>query len=281
MKTVPAVSGRQGVHFMDHPGQGRLCRGSVRLRLLEAGLAVCAAMACLPGAMAGNVQTRQVLPGSHLDRSVLDDPGRPAEERAQDAQRKALEVYEWLGIRPGMTVADLFASGGYNTHLLSRLMGEQGRVLSIFEFYADKEAFGGRLYKVDAVRERVRKNHLENVKLVMKISDIEPGSVDAMVAVRNYHDVQWVFPGLTRKEVVNGIYRALKPGGVIGIVEVATPKPGWDEKTHRLNEQVVIDDFKKGGFVLAGRSSMLANPDDDHTTTGFQEGRYTMDRYLL
>lgn len=34
-------------------------------------------------------------------------------------------------------------------------------------------------------------------------------------------------------------------------------------------------------LMLAGTSDMLANPDDDHSITGFEEGRYKMDRYLL
>ncbi len=216
-----------------------------------------------------------------LDRSVLDDPGRPDEERKQDATRKAIDVYEWLGIEPGMAVADLFCSDGYNTHLMSRVVGEKGKVYAIFEFYADKEAFDGRLYKVDGLTERVKKNKLDNVELVTKITDLKPASVDVMLAVRNYHDVEWVFEGLKRKPTVEAIYRALEPGGIVGIVEVATPVEGWDEKTHRLNEKVVVEDFTAGGFELAGRSDMLANPADDHTTSGFEEGRHTMDRYLL
>jgi predicted methyltransferase len=102
-----------------------------------------------------------------------------------------------------------------------------------------------------------------------------------MIAVRNYHDVEWVFPGLTRKECVAGMLNALKPGGVVVIDEVATDKPGWDKDAHRLNEKVVIDDFTGGGFELAEKSSLLANPNDDHTTPGFKEGRQNMDQYLL
>jgi len=216
-----------------------------------------------------------------LERSAYDDPTRPEDDKKQDAGRKAIDVYEWLGIRPGMTVADLFCSGGYNTHLLSRVVGREGRVHAVFEFYADKEAFNGRLYKVDAVKERVEKSKLENVNLVMAIKDLEPASVDAMIAVRNYHDVEWVFEGLKRKDIVAAISAALKPGGVIGIVEVATPKEGWDKESHRLNEKVVIEDFTGAGFELAGESDMLANPDDDHTSSGFEEGRFNQDRYLL
>jgi predicted methyltransferase len=219
--------------------------------------------------------------GAGIDRSILDDPGRPEEEKKQDADRKALDVYAWLGIVPSMTVADLFCGGGYNTHLLSRVVGEGGRVYSVFEFYADKEAFDGQLYKVDEVTARVEKNGLDNVELLIKMDELPADAIDAMVVIRNYHDVEWVFDGLKRKEVVASIFRAMKPGGVVGIVEVATDKDGWDDKTHRLNGKVVIDDFTAGGFKLAGRSDMLANPADDHSIVGFKEGRYTMDRYLL
>ena len=218
---------------------------------------------------------------AYLDISILNDASRGEKEKAQDASRKALEMYEWLSIRPGMTVADVFASGGYNTHLLSRIVGDGGKVLSVMEFYADKEAFDGRLYKVDELEGRIEKGGLNNVEMAMKISDLPPDSVDRMVVVRNYHDVEWVFEGLKRKDVVAGLFSALKPGGTIGIVEVVTDKPGWDEKTHRLNKQIVIDDFTAGGFKLTETSDILANPDDDHSTSGFEEGRHTMDRYLL
>lgn len=216
-----------------------------------------------------------------IDRSILNDPGRPEDEKKQDAARKALDVYEWLGAEPGMTVADLFASGGYNTHLLSRVVADGGKVYSVFEFYANKELFDGRLFKMDGVKERVEKNGLKNVVIVEKIDDVPAGSVDVAIAVRNYHDVEWVFEGLKRKDVVAGIMRMLKPGGVVGIVEVATPKPGWDKEAHRLNESVVVEDFTSGGFELAAKSDMLANPEDDHTKSGFEEGRYNQDRYLL
>jgi predicted methyltransferase len=218
---------------------------------------------------------------SHIDRSILNDPGRPDAEKAQDPGRKALEVYEWLGVKPGMVVADVFPSGGYNTHLLSKVVGAKGKVYSVMEFYADKNLFDGKLYKVDVLKERVEKNKLTNVELVTHLADLKPNSVEAMIAVRNYHDVEWVFPGLTRKECVAGMLNALKPGGVVVIDEVATDKLGWDKDAHRLNEKVVIDDFTAGGFELAEKSNLLANPNDDHTTPGFKEGRQNMDQYLL
>ena len=68
---------------------------------------------------------------------------------------------------------------------------------------------------------------------------------------------------------------------VVGIVEASTHHEGWHVDTHRLNEQVVIDDFIGAGFELVESSDILANPEDDHSGSGFQEGRYNQDRYLL
>lgn len=215
-----------------------------------------------------------------LDRAVLEDPSRPEAERAQDADRQPLEVYEFFGVQPGQTVADIYNSDGYNTHLLSRLVGDSGQVHSVFEFYSDKEMFDGTLYKVDAVTLRVDDAGLDNVELALRLSDVPSDSVDVAIAIRNYHDVEWVFPDLKRVDQVAEFYRMVKPGGIVGIVDVATDAEGWDDAAHRLNKQVVIDDFTAGGFEWVGESDVLANPADDHIQDGFPE-RHKTDRYTL
>jgi predicted methyltransferase len=190
-------------------------------------------------------------------------------------------VYAYFGVEPGMTVADVYNADGYNTHLLSRAVGDAGRVYSVFEFYTDREAFGGALYKVDIVTQRLQDAGLDNVELANRLADVPAGSVDVAIAVRNYHDVEHVFPALTRAEQTAEFFRIVKPGGIVGIVEVATPHEGWHGDTHRLNEQMVIDDFTAAGFELVEETDLLANPADDHTADGFAEGRHTMDRYVL
>jgi predicted methyltransferase len=216
-----------------------------------------------------------------LDPAILDDPSRPMAEKDQDADRHPLEVYEFFGVQPGATVADVYNADGYNTHLLARAVGDGGTVYSVFEFYADKEAFGGQLYKVDSVTQRLAEAGINNVELAMAMSDVPADSVDVAIAVRNYHDVEHVFPTLTRVDQVAEFFRIVKPGGTVGIVEVATPNEGWHEATHRLNKQMVIDDFTMGGFELVEESDMLANPNDDHSADGFAEGRHKSDRYVL
>lgn len=217
--------------------------------------------------------------GQGLDPSALDDPRRPESEVAQDEGRKVLDVYEFWGVEPGMTVADVFPGGGYNTHVLSNVVGPDGTVYGVLGFYQSyREGEIGERY-----RARVVEDTLANVEVVGWLDEVPEGSIDVAVLVRNYHDVEWVMEDWekTRAAVVADLHRSLKPGGVVGIVEVATDREGWDEETHRLNESVVVEDFTGGGFELAGRSDLLANPEDDQSASGFQEGRFTMDRYLL
>jgi predicted methyltransferase len=214
--------------------------------------------------------------------SVLDDPTRPDDERAQDAGRRALEVYDFFGVEEGQVVADVFPGGGYNTHLLSRIVGAEGRVLAVLGFYGDPDFFEGNVYTRPALEERIASAHLDNVTLVDELGEVEPESVDLAMSIRNYHDIEWFAQDWKRADTVAALYRMMKPGGVVGIVEVATHHEGWHQETHRLNQQVVIDDFTAGGFELVDTSDLLANPDDDHSVPGFREGgRHTMDRYVL
>lgn len=218
-----------------------------------------------------------------LDRSVLEDETRPESDVRTDEGRKVIDVYEWVGIEPGMTVADVFPGRGYNTHLLSRLMGEQGRVVCVLGFYKDL-VLGQNPEPFDvSVMSRIEGAGLDNVEVVDMMSDVPDESLDVVMLVRNYHDVghSSVAKEWSPAETVSEIYRSLKPGGVVGLIEVATDRPGWDEETHRLNRDVVVEDFTGGGFELVDESDMLANPDDDYATSGFQTGRHNADRYLL
>jgi len=216
--------------------------------------------------------------GRGLDRSVLTDPGRPADEQKQDEARRSLDLYEWLGIEPGMTVADMWPGKGYNTHLLSLLMGDEGQVVAVWHWYGS-DVFGPDYNHRPAFEQRAKAEGLDNVTMAANFEDVPDNSIDIALSVRNYHDLfmvdEWEPLGFVRE-----MYRFLKPGGIVGIVEVATPHEGWHKETHRLNEKVVMDHFTSVGFVPAGRSEMLANPDDDHTTQGFPD-RHLTDQYVL
>ena len=208
-----------------------------------------------------------------IDFSILEDKTRPIEEKNQDIHRKALEVYSFLGIKKGMIVADIDPGGGYNTHLLSRLVKNNGKVICILNTHG-----GGKMpYDLrKIIKKRIKNSDLSNVEVFRKVNDVPKNLIDVIVCIRNYHDNK-----PPRDQFLSNLINIVKPGGIVGIVEVSTNKDGWDEKTHRLNKNVVINEFESNGFKLLEESNILRNSEDDYMTRGFEVGRYKMDRYLL
>lgn len=198
---------------------------------------------------------------------ILDDPSRPEEERARDAGSKPLEVYAFFGVEPGMTVLDLMPGGGYNTVLLSAVVGPEGTV------YAGPDRRG-------RVQERVTAagDGLANVIVIDDVAGLEENSLDVIVTVRNVHDLE---NRGNAAEAYASYLRVLKPGGIFGVVDARTNKEGFDEETHRINQQMVIDHVTAAGFELVEASEMLANPEDDFGAFEGQGNRYEIDRMVL
>src|SRR3954468_3067605 len=63
--------------------------------------------------------------------AAIADPARTDKDRERDAREKPAEVLAFAGVKPGMTVADLFAGGGSYTELIADVVGPAGKVLSV------------------------------------------------------------------------------------------------------------------------------------------------------
>jgi predicted methyltransferase len=84
------------------------------------------------------------------------------------------------------------------------------------------------------------------------------------------------------------VMRALKPGGVYGIVDHSA-RAGTGaadvETLHRIEESELVGDVERAGFELAASADFLRNPDDPRDwsasprTAG--EKRGTSDRFVL
>lgn len=197
--------------------------------------------------------------------SILDDPSRPAEERARDAGTKPLELYAFFGVQPGMVVADMMPGGGYNTVILAGVVGDSGKV------YSGPDGRGN-------VANRLADHPLPNVEVFNDYAAIPEGSLDVIVTVRNVHDL--INRG-NDAEVLAQWLQMLKPGGILGVVDARTNMEGFDDNTHRINEQMMIDRVTAAGFELVESSDLLANPDDDVTTRAETGNRYDIDRMTL
>jgi len=73
---------------------------------------------------------------------------------------------------------------------------------------------------------------------------------------------------------------ALKPGGILGVVDARTNMEGYDSNTHRISQKMMVDMVTAAGFVLVDSSEMLANDDDDFGDSR-RGSRFEIDRMVL
>jgi predicted methyltransferase len=200
--------------------------------------------------------------------------GRSADDLKRDPVDHPAEVLRASGIKPGMQVADFFAADGYYSELLSYVVGPKGHVLLLNNPPYDK-------FANNAWKERIEKQHLSNVEhrsvdpAAMQLKD---ASLDAVIMVKVYHDLYWVdpengWPKIDVPPVLDQIARALKPGGILLVVDHSA-KPGSGGSVagslHRIDEQFMRKDFESHGFKFVRKSDVLRKPNDPRDQVSYK-----------
>lgn len=201
-------------------------------------------------------------------RAALALPHRSEKNRARDVYRHPLETLTFFGIRPDLTVVELWPGAGWYTEVLAPYLKEKGQL------YVTNTASGKKLDEMLAAN--------KDVFGAVKVSLIKPpdelqiapdGTADLVVTFRNIHG--WMPNGVDGK-VYAAAFRALKSGGVFGVVEHRA-KPGADpaelKDTGYVSEEYVIKKIQEAGFKLAEKSEINANPKD---TKDYPKGVWTL-----
>ena len=209
--------------------------------------------------------------GAALDR-VLAADHRPAANRARDAYRHPKETLQFFGLRPDLSVVEVWPGGGWYTQILAPVLREGGKYYAA-HFHVDensprymgpaREAFVKSLAARPDLYDRVVVTSLDAPRQV----DLAPrGSVDLVLTFRNVHN--WTAKK-TDEAMFRAFFDALKPGGVLGVVEHRAQVGASLEqmiKTGYMTEAYVIGLAQQAGFRLVARSEVNANPGDtkDH-----------------
>jgi predicted methyltransferase len=241
-------------------------------KVLTALLGFCTALGCcaLPAVVPAAADPAVVVPTAVT--AAMADPARPPEQVAHDADRRPGEVLAFAGIRRGDRVADFMSGGGYFTRLFSPIVGDDGRVYAFLpeeqlKNCAPAETAGTRAIAGDA--------HYHNVKVlkapVSQFSAPEP--LDLIWTSLDFHDLYDSFMGPANvPQVVGSFFRALKPGGVLLIVDHVA-QAGSDvrdtESLHRIDPEAIIRTVTAAGFVLEAQSNVLRNAADNHELVVF------------
>ena len=191
--------------------------------------------------------------------AALASPQRPEGEQARDEARKPVQVLEFLGVKAGMTVIDELAAGGWYTEVLSAAVGPAGKVYS-----QNPERFKERVGEAL----QARADRLGNVELLYTQDQTDfgqDGTADAAITALNMHDAYNFGGEQAGRDFFKGVYKALKPGGILGVID-HVGIAGQDNKTfHRIEKSVAMDLIKSAGFTIEAESDILHNPKDDHT----------------
>ena len=201
-----------------------------RALLLVACLAFCTT---LWGQVAADANQRyQTAEGRKEVAAKLSDPERDATERPQ-------ELVDNMGLKPGMTVADIGTGVGYMLPYLSRAVGPSGHVMAedIFDDF------------LNAAKQRAGDQKLGNVAFI-KGTETDPRladqSVDVILALDSYH--HYNYP----EKMLAAFARALREGGRLIVVEYykrPNAMPGQDAVKHiRLDEPDLVREIERNGF---------------------------------
>lgn len=216
--------------------------------------------------------------------AIIDAKDRSADDKALDAGRHPGETLAFIGIKPGMRVADLGAGGGYTTELLARAVGDKGKVWGqnskfLLERFAEKP-WSARLAK-PIMKNVVRADRDFDDPLPAEAKDL-----DAVVMVLFYHDTVW--QKTDRAKMNANIFKALKSGGVYAIIDHSGREGSGMTETetlHRIEEKPVVDEILAAGFKLKAEGQFLRNPDDtrdwNDSPKAAGDKRGTSDRFVV
>lgn len=189
---------------------------------------------------------------------------------ARDAFRNPQETLEFFQVDPSGTVVEIWPGGGWYTDIIAPWMAGNGGTY-IAAHFPD----GG----ASEFRQRSRDGYIERYSDTQRYGEIvmsgfdgtsgplaEAGSVDTILSFRNVHN--WMSGEFAEKAFAD-FYAALRPGGMLGIVEHRLPSTREQDPMGRsgyVQESYVIDLAAEAGFELVERSEINANPADtaDH-----------------
>jgi len=230
------------------------------LVLLAGGLL--AACAAVGGSSASRAESAAA---ARLDQILAGDQ-RSAANRARDRYRHPKETLLFFGARPDMTVVEIFPGDGWYTEILAPFVHGSGRYYAAhydpdstspyqqnaLKRFRDKLAARPDLYG------EVQVTALSATRTVIA----PPGSADLIVTFRNIHN--WMGGGYA-PAAFKAMYDALKPGGILGVVEHrgrADQPQDPQAKSGYVREDYAIALIESAGFKLVAHTEINANPND-------------------
>jgi len=182
--------------------------------------------------------------------AAIASPARTPAYVARDVYRHPLETLRFFELRPDQTVVEVWPGRGWYMEILAPYLHDRGKYYAAIE--APDVAGAAREAKENAAsfRRTIAGDPARYGKVIVtylnppQITEIcPPGTADVVLTFRNVHN--WIVEG-SQQAQFDAFFKALKPGGVLGVVE------------HRAASGTSLDQTKQSGYTEEAYVKKLA-----------------------
>lgn len=202
---------------------------------------------------------------------IINSESRAMYNKNRDRYRHPYETLKFLGIKPTMTIAEIWPGGdAYYAESVGQYVALDGQYIAVVPSLHPTSASAIR----NNERLAYRFDNFEDLFESPITTDMSKGdydfaqasSLDMVLTFRNYHN--WLQGGYA-EEVLAAFMKALKPGGRLGIIEHrldGSPHENMGEWGGYMAQSHLIELVEAAGFKLVATSEVNANPKDtkDH-----------------
>jgi len=226
--------------------------------------------------------------GTDFDAAKMDAvlEAQPEIIKARYKYRHPKETLAFFGVEPGMTVADTLA-GEYYSRILLPYLGDEGKLLGV-SYALDQRAIdhkdnAGRMasyrsWPMRFVKEAEAWRGGSKAEISSFLFDGMPagvkGTVDVFLMMRSMHHLnKYEDNGNRLTKALADVYAALKPGGVLGVIQHRAPANISDEWAKGfkgyIKQEPLIAAIKAAGFEFVASSEINANAKDKPTEADY------------
>lgn len=205
---------------------------------------------------------------------------QPEDVRARYEYRHPKETLGFFGIEPGMTVVEALPGGGWYTKILIDYLGSDGHLIGadyslsmypLFGFFNEEMLEAKKTWVEDWTEEasgwRAEDDARVSAFAFGAMPDEFKGQADAVLFIRALHNLnRFEKEGGFLTSALKDAHDALKPGGLLGIVQHQAPDTmpdDWaDGSRGYLKKAALVAKVEAAGFEFTAETAINQNPKD-------------------